>query len=286
MSRRSLMRTLLGMFAVVSALHGAPRYAAGAELAASQPWSVNFVPYAWLPWLDGDATVKGRTVSVKVDPIQVLEHLERAPFMGYLEAGKGPIFLYGDVVYANLGLNADGIRFRQVAPGIGATLTAALGLDFEQTIMEVGGGYEVMKVNQIAFDVLAGARYWRQDLGVNLALGLDITGLNISRGIAIARSGDVDWLDPLVGGRIRMNVARGEVLLLRADVGGFGVGSEISWNALAAYSFDIAAMDGVTYSGILGYRALYVDYEQGSGRTKYEYDVLQHGPVTGLSVRF
>jgi hypothetical protein len=29
-----------------------------------------------------------------------------------------------------------------------------------------------------------------------------------------------------------------------------------------------------------------VDYEQGSGRTKYEYDVLQHGPLTGLTVAF
>ena len=46
--------------------------------------------------------------------------------------------------------------------------------------------------------------------------------------------------------------------------------------ALAAYSFVVAAQDGVTYSGILGYRVLDIDYEQGSGRTKYEYDVLQH----------
>ena len=48
----------------------------------------------------------------------------------------------------------------------------------------------------------------------------------------------------------------------------------------------VAAQDGVTYSGILGYRVLDVDYEQGSGRTKYEYDVLQHGPVSGLTIAF
>ena len=55
---------------------------------------------------------------------------------------------------------------------------------------------------------------------------------------------------------------------------------------LAAYSFKICVQDGVTYSGLLGYRALDVDYEQGSGRTKYEYDVLQHGPLTGLTISF
>jgi hypothetical protein len=75
-------------------------------------------------------------------------------------------------------------------------------------------------------------------------------------------------------------------LILRADVGGFGVGSQFSWNALAAYSWEIAVRDGVTYSGLLGYRALDVDYEQGSGRNKYEYDVLQHGPVDGAHHRF
>jgi hypothetical protein len=74
--------------------------------------------------------------------------------------------------------------------------------------------------------------------------------------------------------------------MLRGDFGGFGVGSEFSWSALAAYSFVVAAQDGVTYSGILGYRVLDVDYEQGSGRTKYEYDVLQHGPVSGLTIGF
>ena len=42
----------------------------------------------------------------------------------------------------------------------------------------------------------------------------------------------------------------------------------------------------MTYSGLLGYRALDVDYKQGSGRNKYEYDVLQHGPVTGLTIGF
>ena len=74
--------------------------------------------------------------------------------------------------------------------------------------------------------------------------------------------------------------------MLRGDFGGFGVGSQFCWNTLAACSFMVAAQGGVTYSGILGYRALDVDYEQGSGRTKYEYDVLQHGPVSGLTIAF
>ena len=75
-------------------------------------------------------------------------------------------------------------------------------------------------------------------------------------------------------------------LVVRGDVGGFGAGSQFSWNALAAYSWDFAVRNGVTYSGVLGYRALYVDYEQGSSRNKYAYDVLTHGPILGISIGF
>jgi hypothetical protein len=45
-----------------------------------------------------------------------------------------------------------------------------------------------------AIDVLAGARYWHQEMSINLALAgsLDVGGLDISRGFAIDRSGSVD----------------------------------------------------------------------------------------------
>jgi hypothetical protein len=257
-------------------------------LPASQ-WRLSFTPYGWLTWLDGQQTVKGRSVNVDVDPIQLLEHLERVPFFGYGEARNGPLALYSDIFYANLGLSGDGIRSRSLAPGITGTLSAAVGLDFEEAVVEVGGAYEVMKLDShTAIDVLAGARYWHQEGSINLALAgtLDTGDLSISGNRAIARSGSVDWVDPLIGGRIRYNSAPGQDFILRGDVGGFGVGSQFSWNALAAYSFVFSKRDGVTYSGLLGYRALSADYEQGSGRTKYVYDVVMHGPVTGLTIGF
>jgi hypothetical protein len=37
---------------------------------------------------------------------------------------------------------------------------------------------------------------------------------------------------------------------------------------------------------MLGYRALSVDYQKGSGVNRYEYDMLQHGPIVGLTVKF
>ena len=83
-----------------------------------------------------------------------------------------------------------------------------------------------------------------------------------------------------------INSHRRHEFTLSGDVGGFGVGSEFSWQAIGAYRFDFAKTSHVTWSGMIGYRALYVDYERGTGVTRYEFDVLQHGPVVGISARF
>ena len=270
------MRRRLCIGAAIGAIVMAQPAQAQETVSPANQWRLSFTPYGWLPFLVGDTTVRGRTVAIDVDPIQVLDHLERAPWMSYAEARNGPLAFYNDIFYANLGLTADGVRSRSVHAQIGGTLSAAVGLDFEEVVVEVGGAYEVARWasaagSSTAIDVLGGARYWHQEMSINLALSanLEISDLVLSQGIAIARGGSVDWVDPLVGGRIRHQLAPGQELMLRGDIGGFGAGSEFSWNVLAAYSFDICAQDGVTYSGLVGYRALDVDYEQGSGRTKY-----------------
>ena len=119
-----------------------------------------------------------------------------------------------------------------------------------------------------------------------LASALAQNGLDLRRNRAIARSGTIEWVDPLVGGRVRLDIAPGHELFVRGDVGGFGVGSKFSWQAVGGYSFDYAVQNGITYSGLIGYKALYADYAQGQGRRRYEFDMLQHGPVVGISLRW
>jgi hypothetical protein len=282
------------IFYALAATVGLVRTGAAADLgrapepvSAPSQWTLTVTPYGWATWLEGDQTVKGRTVQISADPIDVIDALDRVPFMGSAEARKGPFAVYGDIVYASLGLDADDVRSRRVRPDIGGTVAASAGLDYEQTILELGGAYQVVG-GTTAIDVLAGARYWHQraDLDLAVSAGVEIGDLDVSRSIAVARSGSVDWVDPLVGVRIRHQLAPGQELALRGDIGGFGAGSQFSWNLMAGYSFVLCAKDGVTYSGLLGYRLLDVDYKQGSGRTRYEYDVLQHGPLSGLTVRF
>ena len=85
-----ISRALVALIALAIAMLGAAR--AGAEPVEPQnTWTFTFTPYGWVTWLHGDQTVRGRTVEVEVDPIQLIEHLESVPFMGYAEARKGPL---------------------------------------------------------------------------------------------------------------------------------------------------------------------------------------------------
>ena len=239
--------------------------------------------------MNGTQTIRGRTTKVDASFIEVLEKSDSLiGLMGDVEIRNGPFALLGDIVWSKVGLSGDTVRTRSVAPGINASIGASGGLDVQMAIAEVGVAYEIARYGSLAFDVVGGGRFWWQkaDLSLDLTGTLDIGDLEVVRGRAISRSGSVDWADPLVGGRIRYELAPGHQLSLRGDVGGFGVGSDFSWQAIAAYGWDFARYNNITFSGVLGYRALYVDYAQGQGRSRYEFDMLQHGPIVGISARF
>jgi hypothetical protein len=140
--------------------------------------------------------------------------------MSYIEARNGPLALYNDTFYAKLGVNVSGIRT------VGnATIVGSASADFSEGVIETGAAYQIAKWSSgtggslkdgytfdryTAIDLLAGARYWQQDLNFNLAVTgtLDTDGLVVSGSRAFARCGAVDWVHPLVGFRIRQSLFR------------------------------------------------------------------------------
>jgi len=252
-------------------------------------WTYQFTPYGWVPWVQGDATVRGRHFNVYASPVNVLENLDFA-WMSYMQAKNGPLTLFADVIYGDL--SSSGTVFRSgSADGISATVGATLAADYRFWIVEAGGMYEIMRWQSrgpAALEMLAGGRYWHQQLDVDVALAgtVNYDGLTVSGNRAIASSGGVDWVDPFIGTRMRWQPAPGEEVSLRGDVGGFGAGSKFTWQALAAYNWHLCTQGALTLDGYVAYRALSVDYAQGSGSDRYVFDVIQHGPVVGVTGRF
>jgi hypothetical protein len=91
----------------------------------------------------------------------------------------------------------------------------------------------------------------------------------------------IDWWDPYIGLRLRQQRGPGKQLVLRGDIGGFGVGSDFTWQAVGAYTFNTRIL-GHNATGMLGYKALYADYSEGKGANKLGFDWLWHGPTLGL----
>ena len=263
------------------------------EMVSPPGWTYQFTPYGWFTGLRGTQTVRGRSAKVNASFIDIFDDTAGqggtlVGLMGDFEARSGPFSFYGDLVWSKLGAERNHVSTRATEPGIVGTVGRSISLDIEMAIVEGGATYEAARIGPLAFDVLGGFRYWHQqaDLTFERTQTFDIADLEVTGTRAIAASGSYEWLDPVIGARLRYAVAPGHNLFLRGDIGGFGAGSSFSWQAVGGYSFDFATYNGVIFSGVVGYRALYVDYSQGEGRQRYEFDMLQHGPLLGVTARF
>lgn len=260
-------------------------------------WTYIAMPYAWLPSVNGTSTVRGRSTKVDASLGEILDRPipeELFAMMGAFEARNGRFGIMTDLTYMKIGVSDGGARARSVNPQVGGALAAAVSLQFKMFIAEAALAYELVRWDGAvpgtgtSLDIYGGGRFWWQSAEASLALaaGLSIGDLTLRGGRALAASGDITWLDPLIGLRLRHHFSPATELVLRADIGGFGVGSDFSWQAMGYVNWEFARTQSAAWSGMLGYRALYVDYSKGRGRSHYEYDMLTHGPVIGLTARF
>jgi hypothetical protein len=269
-SMRTCGKPLVGMLVltllVCPVAHSQDRNAAQ-EASFFTGWTFEVAPYLWLPALDGTVTVRGLSAGVDQsvgDTIDLLFDSLKFAALGLAEARKGDVFLTLDFLYMDLGGNV------QTDIGAGVNVRA------KQLILEFGGGYHLVDWSltgagqaTLSVDVLAGGRFVDLDSGVTIENLVDV-----DRSKA--------WLDPLLGGRIKVDIIDRLSVVVRGDIGGFGVGSHFTWNigAIIAYR----ASQRITLGA--GYRLLDINFSEGKGSEKFQYDVQMRGPVLGFAIRF
>jgi len=264
------MKTLGGCALVVAVLFGtgAPAIAQSTG-GGTERWQYELVPYFWAAGMKGDVQAGNLPkTSVDIDFSDIWDNLDFGA-MGAFEARKGrwgPLF---DAIYMKLSTSATSSR---TGPGpIGATLTATANLKIEQTMLAAAVAYRVSE-GPTATDVIGGARYSKIDAEASINASLfGLTGF-------VARSGDKDWVDPYIGVRVQHPIADRWTLVGYGDVGGFGVGSDFTWQALAGVNYDFSK----TVSGKFGYRYLSVDYD----KSGFLYDMDSYGLFAGVGFRF
>jgi hypothetical protein len=146
----------------------------------------------------------------------------------------------------------------------------------KQLILEFGGGYHLGDWSlagegkpSLSVDVLAGGRYVDLDTGITIENVLDVDRSK-------------DWLDPFVGGRLRLDIIDRLSVSVRGDIGGFGAGSHFTWNMAAILAYQVSQR----ISTGVGYRILDINYSEGTGANAFRYDVQMRGPVLGLNIHF
>lgn len=250
-------------------------------------WHFTIAPYAWAFGIEGNVEIAGHQTTVDASFVDILKASDSlVALQGHAEAQYDRFGVFVDGTYADIEASFE-------ESGGGPLVAAGLNVDVDQEVVliEIGTFYRAVDRFQLwqrpidrgggtfTFDALAGARY--------TYLGLDVDGkLNINR-LAFKRDvdGSHDWVDPFVGGRLELGLTESIDFALRGDVGGFGVGSDFTWNtqALLGYSFSLLGANAEAWGG---YRALGQDYDDNSGRRDFRWDVILHGPLIGMTVRW
>ena len=242
---------LLGFFWVL----GASAAFAG-ETQKESNWDFNLAPlYLWMVDMEGDMGIGPIDTGLSVDFGTIFDNLE-AVFTFHFEG----------VHRSNWGFFLD-YSYIDISGSQSAPPPPSLSLDFTSILAEAGGYYRVGN-GPHTFDFLGGVRYTK--------LEPEIT---FTAPPAPKLSKTEDWVDPIVGLRYAYNFNDKWKLNLRGDIGGFGAGSDFTWNAIGLVQFQ-----PWKYAAILaGYRALDQDYESGSGVNRFKYDMRLAGPVLALN---
>lgn len=249
--RARAARVFMGVLAL-----GGSGYAAAAE------WSYELTPYLWASRMDGDVKA-GPLPEISVDMkfSDILENLDFG-FMTEFEARNGRWGLLLDGIY---------MKVSDSAKASNPPLSAKADAEIEQTMLAGAVAYRAVEGN-VPLDVIGGLRYSWIDAEARIDASL------FGQAGKVRRSGDKSWADPYIGVRVAYPLGDKWTAVGYADVGGFGVGSDFTWQG--SVGFEYAWSKSV--SAKFGYRYLMVDYDDDG----FRYDMANDGMYAGVGMRF
>lgn len=232
--------------------------------ATAQDWTFSIEPYLLAANIEGDSGL-GRVTGAPVDLdfSSILDNLDMAAmlhFEAHSSNGWGLVLDYG---FMDLSDDIFGSR--------GGVLDARLRQGILEGLLVRQSGYSAY-----SFEYFAGFRWWDNDVDV-------VVDPAVLPGDAV-RKVDASWIDLIVGARWSHQINNRWIARVKGDIGGFGIESDFtsSLSISAIYEFS------QRYALDLQYKALWVDYEDGSkGRPSYfSYDTVTHGPIIGFQFNF
>jgi hypothetical protein len=228
-----------------------PERLALSQAPQESPWKVEAALYLWAFSTSGEVATSSVTADVDIPFSDAFEALSLAVPLHAELWRKDKFGIVTDLNWTEL----------EAEPVIAGTER-----DLGQTIafLEALLGYRACDEDDVTVDLLVGVRwvYFETDFDGPFA----------------ERNRDTSLIDPVIGMRVAWEVVESFSLWFRADVGGFGVGTDMSGNLLAGVRWRFAGALGL----MAGYRSMAMEYE----REGHLVDLRLHGPFLGFDVAF
>ncbi|MFC1800320.1 hypothetical protein ACFL2Z_05400, partial [Candidatus Eisenbacteria bacterium] len=200
--------------------------------------------YSWLPSFKGTMCVMDSTADIDASFGDISDNMN---FPVALNAeywiNRAPIGFYFNFNYI-------GIEEESISEGnTGITIVKTVDMVF----MDFGAGYQFGPFQlgsspdgpTLGVDILAGGRYvWLQDI-------VDYRGVDKLKGSS-------KFVDPVIGGRLRLYPSRNWAVTFKGDIGG-GAGADLMWNLLLGANWQFADHWWLN----LAYRGFDIDYKPG-----------------------
>ena len=232
--------------------------------AAKSRWHVLIEPYLMFPHMNGNVDVGSSLPPSNLDlkPDDVFKNLQTG-IMLYFEVSNDKWMISSDLMYMKLGQDVDSM------PPI---------LEGHADVKQLG--WEVALLRKLNPWLSAGIGFQLNSVQSEVGLKLD-TG----RGPFLL-SGDLTktWVDPSLIVAVNLPLGAGNRWDIRGrgNIGGFGIGSKIYWQLQAYVDYHVSNL----FQASIGYRAIKVDYESGSGSEYYMENLLTFGPVIRFGFNF
>ncbi len=255
------LAVLRGIYVFILLTCALPLCAASSEEAPSaHDWDVRIGFPFWGAGLDGTVGVRDREARVDEDFTDVFDILDFfAPLNIEARRGRGLFFANG--LYVKTSTDAE-------PGGLLSGLIDEVELEQKQVLLDFGVGYNLIPQRPFSLEAFVGGRLQYLDTEISADLPGSSTSLSDSK----------TWVDPIIGLIARYRFNPTFVLYAEADVGGFGVSSDLTWQAQGGLEWNIARH--LYLRG--GYRHLDTDF----GDDDFEYNLEQSGPLLEIGLRF
>jgi opacity protein-like surface antigen len=232
---------------------------------STSPVNFRIGTFLWQSEMSGSVGARGVVSDAKYIPFNDLEERLDYAIPGSIEVGYGKWGVLLEGQYTKLQ--------ETLEPPRGIFLNPA-SVDMEQAFADFNVSYKVVDQDGLTLSPFIGTRFEY----IRIHAQASTTGVLLGQSRTFQGSSCEAWADPILGFQAAYKVFNPCTLLVKADVGGFGAASHLTYQAFGGIETQVTRCFYMS----LGYRYLQTNYTSGG----FTYNIAFSGPQISLGFNF